>query len=434
MQRERKTLLLDKKSQTTFSNASSTEISFNFSKRIVKRNVVSVHGKKYSTHFPFKSSDRTEPSEEARNTFDKCWLKSKTKPQNNGALERVRVVDLFSGCGGMSLGIDEACRSLGLRADHIFTAELDPIYAKVYANNFQPTLQHVGDINSVMPGEIYSPLTVNEISLKEKVGNIDILCGGPPCQGHSDLNNYTRRRDPRNVLYSRMGRAAELFKPKSIVIENVPGVQRDKTGVFLETIKLLEDIGYCVKIITLDASFYGVPQARKRTFVIALENYNSHTNFKSVLGQLLVPSPRNTLWALEDTGVGKTEFFKPSTLSDESKRRVEWLFDNNQHELPDAFRPDCHRLKNHTYKSVYGRMYADRPAPTITTGCLVMGQGRFIHPIEARTITPHEAARLQSFPDFFEFGTQKRTAYAKMVGNAVPPMLAFAVGLGILSI
>lgn len=390
--------------------------------------------KQHKTRLPMKHGSVRKAVSDARSTYEKFWLETKVRPTNPAPFGSITVADLFSGCGGMSLGIDEACRALGKRAEHVFAAELNPTYADVYAKNFGPKVQHVGDINEVMPGALSVKLSCAEEAFSEKVGRVDILCGGPPCQGHSDLNNYTRRYDPRNSLYNRMARAAEIFRPKSIIIENVPGVRRDRTGVFSETVSFLEQMGYAVKVVTLDASKYGVPQTRKRTFVLALSDESAHAHVQNVLTALEVRNARTSLWAIDDTKVGNTDFDLPSVLSEESQKRVQWLYENEKHELPDVFRPDCHRLKRHTYKSVYGRMYASKPAPTITTGCLVMGQGRFIHPTQPRTITPHEAARLQTFPDFFKFGQQNRTGYAKMIGNAVPPLLSFAIGLGIASI
>src|SRR5204862_6860500 len=99
------------------------------------------------------------------------------------------------------------------------------------------------------------------------------------------------------------------------------------------------------------------------------------------------------------------------------------------YDLPDAQRPDCHRLKEHAYKAVYGRMRWDQPAPTITRGFGSSGQGRFVHPIRRGTLTPHEAARVQFFPDFFEFGDLGRRALQELIGNAVPSKLASVVVL-----
>lgn len=108
---------------------------------------------------------------------------------------------------------------------------------------------------------------------------------------------------------------------------------------------------------------------------------------------------------------------------------MDWFFKDpsSRYDLPDYLRPDCHRLKQHSYKSVYGRLRWDQPAQTITTGFTSMGQGRYVHPARARTITPHEAARLQGFPDYFRFGEGPRSVWCKLIGNAVPPALGEAV-------
>jgi DNA (cytosine-5)-methyltransferase 1 len=126
-------------------------------------------------------------------------------------------------------------------------------------------------------------------------------------------------------------------------------------------------------------------------------------------------------------------FDQTGTPSPVNRQRIEYLFAHKLFELPDAQRPDCHRLQAHSYKSVYGRLRPNEPAQTITTGFLSMGQGRYVHPSQRRTITPHEAARLQCIPDFFHFGSvSSRTALAEMIGNAVPPKLAYILGVELL--
>ena len=122
-------------------------------------------------------------------------------------------------------------------------------------------------------------------------------------------------------------------------------------------------------------------------------------------------------------------------LSDDNRRRVEYLFDNDLHELPNDQRPECHQ-NGTSYRSVYGRMRADKPAPTITGGFLSPGRGRFTHPTEPRALTPREAARIQGFPDTYSFslpqGEPGRTHLARWIGNAVPMPLGFAAGLALL--
>ena len=363
--------------------------------------------------------------------FYQAWLRQTQRSNVQPIGEPISVVDLFSGCGGMSFGLSEASSALGRRVRHAFAAEHDQDIANVFQKNLRPDQLHIGDIAEIIDGIIGQAPTQAEKGLIEQTGKVDLLCGGPPCQGHSDLNNYTRRNDPRNSLYFTMARAAEILKPSAVIIENVPGVKRDRTGNFGRTILALEEQGYSVEVRTLNAKDYGVPQSRKRTFVFAAQSQTVADRWNRNLDELADSEFRTPLWSIVDlVDIEANQLFdKHSVLSDESNARIDWLFDNSMYELDDSMRPDCHRLKSHSYNSVYGRMRENTPAPTITTGFLVMGQGRFVHPIRRRTITPHEGARIQTFPDFFEFGNQKRGKFARMIGNAVPPLLAYYVGL-----
>ena len=117
-----------------------------------------------------------------------------------------------------------------------------------------------------------------------------------------------------------------------------------------------------------------------------------------------------------------------TNASPKNQKRMNWLVKNGQYTLPNRLRPDCHK-DGHNYPAVYGRMYWDRPTDTITAGFTSNGQGRFTHPdtYPGRTITPREAARIQTFPDWFKFPTSKRTILKKAIGNAVPPILAMYV-------
>lgn len=145
-------------------------------------------------------------------------------------------------------------------------------------------------------------------------------------------------------------------------------------------------------------------------------------------------APRSMAWACEDLARESNDkcFSSPSTPSQWNQKRIDYLFDHDIYELPDSQRPDCHRLKKHSYKSVYGRLDWTSPVPTITSGFGSMGQGRFVHPSLRRTLTPHEAARLQFFPDFFRFEGIGRAALQTMIGNAVPSRLSFVIALELL--
>ena len=120
-------------------------------------------------------------------------------------------------------------------------------------------------------------------------------------------------------------------------------------------------------------------------------------------------------------------------MSAENASRIKHLFDNDLHELPNTERPDSHK-DGHTYPSVYGRMFWNKPSQTITTGFLTPGRGRHIHPLRPRVIKPREAARIQSFPDTFNFvvaadNPPSRTSLQKWIGDAVPPLLGYAATL-----
>jgi DNA (cytosine-5)-methyltransferase 1 len=114
--------------------------------------------------------------------------------------------------------------------------------------------------------------------------------------------------------------------------------------------------------------------------------------------------------------------------TDENQVRMDWLIENDEYDLPDQLRCDSHK-KGNTYPAVYGRMYWDKPADTITAGFTSNGQGRFTHPgaFPGRALTPHEAARIQTFPDWFQFLEKDRGVLKKAIGNAVPPLLSMCV-------
>lgn len=368
---------------------------------------------------------------DAADAFEQSWIRSKARPENSDVRGAVQVADLFSGCGGMSLGLWEACRGAGLKFVPVFASESDPVKAQVYKENFSPRHFSVGPIEQILNGEIGDPVTPEERRLREDLGSIDVLIGGPPCQGHSDLNNHTRRRDPRNLLVSRMARFCEIFLPRLVMIENVQGINRDKFGALNHTRETLLFLGYDVRDTLVDCRNQGVPQARKRHFLIGKRVDKGRSSIAAVHP---TSSVRTVEWAISDllNLEGSDVFNSSANHSAENMRRIKFLFEHDIHDLPNSQRPHCHRYKEHAYNSVYGRMYWDQPSPTITTGFGSTGQGRFVHPLRARTLTPHEAARIQTIPDFFVFGCVGRTQLQKMIGNSVPPVAMARLSIGLL--
>jgi DNA (cytosine-5)-methyltransferase 1 len=370
---------------------------------------------------------------DAHASFDLGWLRTANTPQGAAAKGCIRMADLFCGAGGFGVGMDEAGRALGMRVEHVMAADIEASALSTFEANFKPRCAVSAPIETIVDGELGAKLTAAERKLRREVGAVDIATGGPPCQGHSDLNNYTRRQDPKNALYARMARFAEVIEPETVVIENVPGVRRDRSGIFSTTVSALQSLGYSVADSLIEMELLGVPQRRHRVIVVATKRAIGATAVLDEVQSVHRVPLRSVGWAISDLEqVSRANPMDAVTvLSAESMRRVDWLFDNDEYDLPNRLRPACHREKQHSYNAVYGRLYWDQPSWTITTGFQVMGQGRFLHPRQRRVITSHEAARLQFFPDYFRFVAENRKWYAKMIGNAVPPKLSFALGVAL---
>ena len=228
-------------------------------------------------------------------------------------------------------------------------------------------------------------------------------------------------------------RCAEILKPDTLIIENVPGVLHDKHGVVQTADEYLKTLGYSVSFDVVKMWKIGVAQTRQRMLLIASRVANDVDINKIVEASAL---PVRTMeWVISDLLEQYTDgsvFDSAAIHSPVNQARIHYLFENDLYELPNEQRPDCHRLKPHTYPAVYGRMHWNRPSPTITGGFACCGRGRFIHPLRERTLTPHEAARIQYFPDFFDFGGMTRTALVKAIGNAVPARAGYVVALPLL--
>ncbi len=333
----------------------------------------------------------------------------------------------------MSIGLEEAARRAGRPLEIPLAVDIDEDVIAVYKENLPHAKIRVADMGTLFKGTIGAPRTAKEQKLKNQVGRVDVLLGGPPCQGHSDLNNHTRRNDPKNALYLRMARAAEVLKPKVIVVENVAQVQLDESDVVKTTCTALTEAGYHVAGRVVDLRRVGIPQRRRRFLLLAskVAEIQPTTVLDRLTAGMHDHPDRSVRWAIHDLlqQDSDTIYDIPSRTSDENAKRITYLFENRLYDLPNSERPDCHRDGGHSYVSMYGRLRWDAPAQTITTGFGSMGQGRYVHPARRRTITPHEAARLQTFPDWFDFGAQtSRGVLAKMIGNAVPPLLMVALG------
>jgi len=357
-----------------------------------------------------------------------------------------RFIDLFSSVGGLSLGAMEAIAAIGRRPVPILAADVDEGALQVYKANIRPRATIADSVRQMLDFRVsgagesarfaYRPVVVDERLAAQS--DIDLVLAGPPCQGHSSLNNYSRHDDPKNLLYLTVPAAAVALGARHVVIENVPNVVADKHGVVQTTLALLRSEGYKVSHGVLHADRMGWPQTRKRFFLVA--SRETQPTDLGVLATAMRREPLPVSWLISDLSErvldnGDVMNSVPK-LSAQNRARVNWLFDNGEYTLPNEIRPDCHK-NGTTYPATYGRMYGDRAAPTITGGFLTPGRGRFLHPFSRRVLTPREAARIQGFPDWFDFVVNpgqppSRSEVSRWIGNAVPSILGYTATLAAL--
>lgn len=370
------------------------------------------------------------------------------------------VMDAFSSVGGLSVGAKVAGKLFRRPVEVALAIDQDAEAVAVHKANLGTQQTYSGSVRDLVewaPGRDsqrqkkkfqYADALMPELLDGQEV---ELLLGGPPCQGHSTLNNKTRSDDAKNELMLEMAALAIAYDIPNVVIENVPNALNDARGAILETTEYLESAGYHVYPIVMNddgqrsqveivrAQSLGWPQTRKRFFLVASQE-RSVDGFSAAADALKLsdekePPLRWVIEGLEDEPKDFPDDVTRTTpvLSDDNMRRMEYLFcegegEGGRFDLDDlSERPVSHQ-NGHTYPAVYGRMHIDEPAPTITGGFLTPGRGRFIHPTRKRVLTPHEAARVQGFPDWFNFGAglgrpPTRTELAKWIGDAVPSIM-----------
>ncbi len=375
------------------------------------------------------------------------WMSYLRKDELHAEYVRdVHVLDLFSSVGGLSLGVSEAIRALGGRPQILAGVDVDANALGVFSRNHQPfrtintSVARLVDSRPRSTGSearfAYSPEALGELT--HLPTRPDVIVAGPPCQGHSTLNNHTRGRDEKNDLYLTVPGIAVALNVPVVIIENVPNVVNDKRGVVVTARALLESAGYTVTQATLSAHHLGWPQTRKRFFMVATKGH-SPIDLEWLKKEFRQPEV-GVEWAINDLAgipLGGTIMTSVPELSDDNRRRIDFLVSSGQTDLPLSERPECHQ-DGTTYTAVYGRMHEGKPAPTITTGFMSPGRGRFIHPSEPRMLTPSEAARIQGFPDWFNFmgacnQEPTRTNLGKWIGDAVPSILGYVAGISALA-
>lgn len=334
-----------------------------------------------------------------------------------------KIVDLFSGAGGISLGLETPERLNGLgnlgyenlgfnerTFETVLAVELDDEAAETFRTNFDAEVMETN---------------IREIDSFEEWGDADIVVGGPPCQGFSNLNSVKTDEldDERNTLWRHFMRAVEEIEPDMFILENVPRFLKSTEGA--RAVEIAEDSGYTTVVDTLWAHDYGVPQKRKRGFIIG-----------SKLGIPFFPEPleepvrtvKDAIGDLPEEPTGENWHVSRKHVTELSKKRMaEVPPGGNRFDIPEELLPNCWKNKDSGGTDLFGRLWWDRPSVTIRTEFYKPEKGRYLHPEADRSITVREGARLQTFPDDFEF-SGARTRVAPQIGNAVPPKLAYHLG------
>lgn len=350
------------------------------------------------------------------------------RPEQAIAESPISAVDLFCGAGGLTYGLLQA----GIKVEA--GIDIDEQARHAYVTN-NPGAEFfdwdVGSKKYTSIEKLFSP------------GKYRLLAGCAPCQPFSKLTQGIKNHEAWSLL-DNFGRFVTRIRPELVTMENVPELAARGREVFDRFVRELERIDYFIDWRIVNCQEYGVPQSRKRLVLLA-----------SKLGPISIPEGRYTKpqrWrcvrdAISDLPALKAGESDPKDplhgaplLSELNLKRIRATPHDggSKKSWPNHLVLDCHKKKSgERYFSIYGRMWWDRPAPTMTTLCTGIGNGRFGHPEQDRSITLREASLLQSFPRSYEFWPKgrklNRSAISRMIGNAVPPKLAKVLGATIIN-
>lgn len=349
---------------------------------------------------------------------------------------RHSVLDLFCGAGGLSLGFEMAGFNV------IGGIDFNQEAIDTHALNFEDGFHFCGDISSLK----------DEFIIENFKGKVDVIIGGPPCQGFSTANMQQKdyKDDERNKLFYQFIRFVELLKPKAFVMENVRGILTKDGGHVREAMmRIMNDLGYNVDVRVLTASDYGVPQKRQRAFFVGIHQdlgeifdfdrieRRPTVTVKDAIGDLYTIDNETRCSTVEDEFRLTTEpncdyqilmrrdsdnILKNHNVrypKDIVQERMSYVPEGgNWRDVPEHL---WDTVRSNRHSSAYRRLNSEEVSITIDTGHM-----NYFHPIYNRVPTVRESARIQSFPDDFIF-TGSQGAQFRQVGNAVPPLLSKAI-------
>lgn len=375
------------------------------------------------------------------------------KPNEAVKARKYAFADLFAGCGGLSLGLEQS----GFNC--VFVNEIDKVFGEThyFNNNIPLTSYFIGDVNEL----------VNDFSqIKTDISNLDLVCGGPPCQGFSMANRQRVIDDPRNNLYKAYLKFLQNTKPKFFIMENVKGMAK-KVDEIIDNFNNYLDNEYDIYYSVLNAKDFGVPQNRERFIIIGNRiGVNTKSIFcdiekeiitnkyvlKDALKKLPKLKPKNIKNNnhIENEDFGFTITKQVSRGSDylnfiNNNRLIDYVLNhknryNNERDieiftkLPQGENSLHHSIenimpytsRNHMFKDKYFKLDESKVCKTITSH-MKFDCNMYIHPTQSRGLSAREASRVQTFPDDFLIRGSQNKWYAQ-VGNAVPVKLAEVIG------
>lgn len=340
------------------------------------------------------------------------------------------VLDLFCGCGGLSKGFQEVGFNI------VGGIDINQEAIDTFNENFKNSKGLCCDISKLSKEDIEKNFG--------NIGKIDVIIGGPPCQGFSSANRQKMDSDPRNKLFFQFVKFVDLIKPKVVVIENVRGIVTQDNGYAKNKIyEIFNTRGYTVTHKILDASDYGVPQKRLRNFFVITKGVDfDFEKVKKSEKKVSVKEAIGDLYGLENSNDKILRVDKNNSSSYSKKmNNEEGIIFNHEVKYPAQIvqkrisyvkqgenwqaipKELFNNQRNNRHSSAYKRLDESDLSVTIDTG---NSHSNYFHPLYNRIPTVREAARIQSFPDDFIF-EGSRTSQYRQVGNAVPPLLAKSV-------
>ncbi|MDY0347233.1 MAG: DNA (cytosine-5-)-methyltransferase [Tenuifilaceae bacterium] len=318
---------------------------------------------------------------------------------------KLKYIDLFSGAGGFSLGFDNK----GFQ--NVFSIDIEPSFCETYKYNFPKHQLIEKDI---------CELSDTEIKYLKEFDEIDVVIGGPPCQGFSIAGNIGRKfiDDPRNRLFKEFVRVVKVIRPKFFVMENVARLYTHNKGETRnEIIKDFKELGYKVKCKILNSADYGVPQVRRRViFIGSLTNEKIEFPPKGVNDYISVKEALSIYPKLESGEESSIPNHIAMSHSEQMLTKMSYVTDGgDRNEIPEKIRPKSGDVRK------YIKYASDKPSV-----CVTGDMRKIFHYEQNRALTVRELAKLQSFPDDFVF-KGSRISQQQQVGNSVPPKMAEAI-------